>query len=218
MKQVLRRSLLVAGLVALSLQQAVAGGSQFIDNMPQLTQDPDRPGAMLWQKPGFNRAAYSKVMIPPVTIFISPDSEYQGINADELKALSDGFIKAITTTLEPDIAVINEKGPGVLLVNAALTNVKVAKKSRGLLSFTPIGLLVHAAEDAAGKDISVKDAVLQIEMLDSMTGERVGVLVDNAPKTAGADLSWDSINKTFVFYAERFKSRLQGAKQASGGK
>ena len=74
----INRFLLMAGILALSMQPALAGSVPFIDNMPQLSKDPDRVGAMIWQKPGVDRAAYTRVMIEPVTIFISPDSEYQG--------------------------------------------------------------------------------------------------------------------------------------------
>jgi hypothetical protein len=92
--------------------------------------------------------------------------------------------------------------------------VKLAKKKRGLLSFTPIGLVVHAAEDVAGENIELKDARLEMEMLDSVSGERLGVLVDKAPETkADEKLSWDSIKATFAFYAERFKSRMQAAEK-----
>lgn len=205
------RSLVVAGVLALSMQHALAGDSQFIDNMPELSQDPDRAGAMIWQKPGLRREDYTQVVIEPVTIFISPDSEYQGLDADELKALADGFRDALTQTLEPDIRVVSTGGPGVAYLRAALTNVKLVKKKRGLLGYTPIGLVVTAARDAAGARISLKDAVLEIELLDSASGERLGVLVDKAPTTAGDELSWNSIKRTFVYYAERFKARMQAA-------
>ena len=135
------RSLLLAGILALSMQPAIAGNSGFIDNMPPLTPDPERPGAMIWQKPDLNRAAYTRVMGEPITIFISPDSEYKGLDADELKALTHGFQEAMIMTVEPEIPVVHKPGPGVAYVRAALTNVKLAKKKRGLLGYTPVGLV-----------------------------------------------------------------------------
>lgn len=206
MQKICNQALLALGILALSLNPAIAGSSKFIDNMPKLEQDPDRAGAMSWVKPDVDRAAYTKVMIEPVTIFISPDSEYQGLNADELKALADGFHEAITKALEPEVNVVNQGGPGVLYVRAAITNVKVAKKKRGLLGYTPIGLVAGAV---TGPNVSLKDAVLEIETLDSVSGDRMGVLVDKAPVTTGnEELSWDSINNTFTYYAERYKSRM----------
>ena len=205
MKKNTCRSLLVAGVLALTLQQAVAGGSGFIENMPALTQDPDRAGAMIWEKPGVNRADYTRVQIEPITIFISPDSEYQGLSADELKSLADGFREAVTKALEPEVPVVSQGGAGVLYVRAAITNVDVAKKKRGLLGYTPVGLVAGAV---TGPSVSLKHAVLEIETLDSVSGERVGVLVDKAPETGSEKLSWDSINKTFAYYAARFKLRM----------
>lgn len=199
--------LLLAAVLGFQLNAVRA--SDFIENMPELTQDPDRSGAMIWLKPGLDRSVYTRVMIEPITIFISPDSEYKGLDANNLKTLADGFQEAITKTLEPEVPVVNQGGKGVLYVKAALSNVKLAKKRRGLLSFTPIGLVVHAAEDAAGADISLKDAVLEIETLDAVSGERVGVLVDKAPETGNEKLSWDSITSTFKYYAERFKTHIQ---------
>jgi hypothetical protein len=203
------RFLLAGAALALSLQQAVAGDSGFIADMPELTQDADRAGAMIWVKPDVDRAAYTRVMIEPITIFISPDSKYQGLSADELKKLADDFVAALTKELEPEIPVVSQAGPGVLYVRAALTNVEVKKKKRGLLGYTPVGLVAGAV---TGPHLSLKNAVLEIESLDAVSNERVGVLIDKAPTGAeGEELSWDSINQTFAFYAKRFKERTQAA-------
>lgn len=216
MKRVFCSSVLLAGLMALPLPQIFAGASQFIENMPMLSPDPERAGAMIWEKPGLNRASYTKVMLDPITIFISPDSEYKGINAEELKKIADRFTQAITKALEPDIPVIDEKGPGVLYVRAALTNMKVAKISRGLLEFSPFGLLV---DSSAGPPYILKETILEIEMIDSMSGERMAVLVDKAPGGLNVEKpSWNAVNKTLVFYAERFKARIEADRKKRGNK
>lgn len=81
-----------------------------------------------------------------------------------------------------------------------------------MFGYTPIGFVIDEAKAAVGANISLKDAELQIEILDSVSGERLGVLIDKAPKKNDEkNLSWDSINQTFVYYAERFKSRMQAA-------
>ncbi|MBY4679146.1 DUF3313 domain-containing protein [Marinobacterium arenosum] len=207
MNPLFRRLSSITALLLLLAQPAVA--SDFIDDMPPLDRDPDRIGAMIWEKPGFDRASYTRVMIEPITIFISPDSEYKGLDAAELKELADSFHETAIKTLEPEVPVVSQGGEGVLYIRAALTNVKLKKKKRGLLGYTPIGLVATAVKGGTG--VSLKDAELEIETLDSVTGERLGVLVDVAPKAAGEKLSWESIEKTFGYYAERFKSRLQAA-------
>lgn len=186
--------------------------SGFIDNLPAMQPDPDRADATIWQSPDFRRSDYAKVVLEPVTLFIDPDSEYKGLNADELKRLADGFRKTVTQVLQPDIPVVDTAGKDVLHVRAALTDVRVRKKKPGPLSFTPIGMIVTAVEDAAGR-VSVQKATLEVELLDSMTGKRLGVSVDHAPGKEKPDeeaVSWGQIKGTLEFYARRLKQRLTG--------
>lgn len=213
MNTLINRSL-SAAVLALSLTSAFAAESPFIEDMPQLSPDADRPGAMIWEKPGFDRAAYSRVMIEPITIFISPESPYKGVKADDIKALSDSFNEVVAKSLEPEIPVVNQGGPGVIYIRAALTNVKVAEKKRSLLGYTPVGFVVTtAARSAAGGKLTLKDAALEVELFDPVSGERLGVLIDKAPKAADdKEMSWEAIDKTLTYYAERFKARMQAAK------
>lgn len=100
-----------------------------------------------------------------------------------------------------------------MYIRAALTNVKVAKKKRGLLGYTPIGFVVTSVAHSGVGGISLKDAVLEIETFDPVSGERLGVLVDKAPKTADdKEMSWEAVDKTLTYYATRFKARMQAAK------
>lgn len=201
-------------VVALSVPQALAVNSDFIENLPQLSPDKEHSGGMIWEKPGLDRSKYTRVMIEPITIFVSPDSPYKGMSPTELKALSDKFLEVVLKTLEPDVPVVSQPGPGVVYLRPALVDVSLAKKKRGLLGYTPVGLVVVAVADAAGARISLKQARLEIEALDSVTGERVAVIVDNSPKGAESEkLSWDSIERTFQYYAERFKARMKVAQR-----
>ena len=137
-----KRAILFAGALLLSLQAAVAAESGFIDSPPQLAPDADRAGALIWNKPGIDPAVYKKVLIEPITIFVSPDSQYKGLNASDLKALADGFNETLIKTLGPEITAASQAGPGVVYLRVALTNVKLAKEKRGLLGYTPVGLVV----------------------------------------------------------------------------
>jgi len=209
----------LAMMVAPALGLAATGSSEFLDIHPQLKPDPDRPGALMWQKPGFDRAKYSKVMFEPLSIFIASDSEYKGFTADDATALSSGFRDTVVRVLEPEIPVVSVAGSGVLHVRAALTGVKLKKEKRGLLGYTPIGIVVTAAQDAAGKRVSLESATLEMEVYDASTGEPLAVIVDSRPKTeAGGkeELSWKSIEETFRFYATRFKSRMLAARERPG--
>jgi len=205
---------IVIGLVAMP---AIADESYsgFIDNYPELKADADRPGSSKYEKTGFNPASYGKVMLSPITIFMHPKSDYQGLDAGHVSSLSTGFIDILTEELEPEIAVVDQPGKGVLVARIAITNLKAKKKKRGLLSFTPIGLAVTAAQGSAGRNLKLKDAGLEIELLDGVTGEQLAVLIDKqalADEEGNTEQSWSGIETTLAFYAKRFKERLESGK------
>jgi hypothetical protein len=188
--------------------------SGFIDDMPEMSSDKDRPGALIWEKSELDRSAYTKVMIEPITIFIDPKSKYKGIDADQLKALSDEFNNTITESLEPDIPIVSKAGEGVMYIRAAITNVRLKKKKRGLLSYTPVGFVARTVTDLAGKNINLVSAMLEAEVFDSKSGERLMVLIDTKPVETGEKKkqSWDDIQATLRFYAIRFRQRMEAAK------
>jgi len=49
--------------------------------------------------------------------------------------------------------VVHEPGPGIMYVRFAVTNLYLKKKKRGLLSYTPMGFVVHSTMQAAVRDL-----------------------------------------------------------------
>jgi hypothetical protein len=209
---------LLAGMAVVGAPAlAQSGGSGFIQNMPaDMQPDPAGPGSLRWQSPAANLASYDKVLLQPLTVYVSPDSKEKGLDPDALKSLADSFRSILINQLEPAYPVVDNAGPGVLVVRPALTNVHLEKKSRGLLTFTPVGMLAHAARDAHSKGFALEKAVLEAEVLDGVTGERVSVLVDRSPeKTGGKDadkIDWSRMESALSFYAQRMKQRLDKAR------
>lgn len=211
---------LLAALTATSLpawSQSAASG--FMSNLPALQPDAAGPGSLRWMAPTANLANYDKVLLEPLTIYIAPDSEEKGLNPDALKSLADEFHKLVSNQLEPAYPVVNKPGAGVLVLRPALTNVQVKKKSRGLLSFTPIGLVAYAAREAYAKEYSLEQAALEVEVLDGTSGERIGVLIDRSPEKTNVNedkkLDWSRIEETYTFYAKRLQQRLDAARSGA---
>jgi hypothetical protein len=188
--------------------------SGFLEDYPTLEADKDRKGALIYRKPGVALKNYTKIMIDPMEIWYAPDSKYKGIKPDELKALADAFRESLVSALEPTYPVVSKPGPDVLRLRIAITNVYVKKKKKSILSFTPVGLVVTGAKALAGKNISLVDATIEAEMLDSQSNGRLGVLIDRQSDSAEKKkkkkmkTSWENVEKTLQFYAERFRSRM----------
>lgn len=195
--------------------------SGFLENYPDFKPDEDRKGALTYRVPGYDLKPYSKIILAPVEIWIAPDSKYKGIKPDELKALADAFRQAIIAELEPTYPVVSKPGPDVLGIRVAITNLKMTKKKRGLLGYTPVGLVVSAGAKRLGSNMSLEDAAIEAEVLDSQTNKRLGAIIDYQSKTGkkksslnklkatqSGQTSWEKIQQTLQFYAKRFRERM----------
>jgi len=188
---------------------AAGANSGFLEDYSGLKADPDRQGAMRYVKQGVDLKKYNKIAIAPIEIWYHPQTAYKGISPDDLKLLADSFRALIVKELEPDYPVVGSPGSDVLLVSMAITNVKMKKKGRSLLNFTPVGFALYTVKDAAGANVILDDAVIEVELLDSSTGERLGILVDRQKSTAKkGKASWQELEKALTFYAQRFRQRM----------
>ena len=192
---------------------AAPSHTAFIEGKIAFEADPDRKGAYRYIKKGVDLGDYDRVAIAPIEVWVHPDSPYQGIQASSFKVITDEMRQVLSDTLEPDYPVVNKAGPKTLGLRLAITGVKLKKKKRGFLSFTPIGLVATAAQDEVASRTTLSDAVIEAELLDAKTGERLGVLVDQSLATEfkGETQSWDEIKSMLTFYAQRFKARLDKA-------
>jgi hypothetical protein len=83
------------------------------------------------------------------------------------------------------------------------------KKKRGLLGYTPVGLVVTAAGNLAGMRMELASATIEAEVLDGGTNEQLGALIDPfSSDTKDEEVSWENIEKQLTFYAKRLRARL----------
>ena len=121
-------------------------------------------------------------MIDQPEFVIASDSKYKGVKPDEAKAVADAWraLIADTVTKNGRLFVVDQPGPDVLYVRMAASNVHLAKKKRGLLGYTPAGLVVGGAV-AAGQDMQQKiilqDMNLEFEFMDSQSQEVLAAIV-----------------------------------------
>jgi hypothetical protein len=188
--------------------------SDFIERPPAMEPIPDMQGAWHWNKPGVDFKSYDKALLTDILIFIAPDSEFKGIDADQMKILSDSMRAVMIEALEPDTPVVSKAGPGVILLRIAITNVHLGKPKHRVGQYLPIGLAVSGIKKLAGKskNLSLKDASVEAEMFDPQTGERLAVRIDTNPlRSATGDeseeMSWETIEESLNVYGNRFRDR-----------
>jgi len=187
--------------------------SGFLETYPKMHPDPKRPGASIYIAPGTSLKGLARVRIDPILIWYAKDSQYQGIDPNELAAVTNNFRRALTKHLEPRFPVVDTAGPDVLELRIALTNVVAEEKKRGILGYTPVGFVIGAVNDAAtaGPNLNIRSATVEAELLDA-NGKQLAVVVDPlvTDGTNTMALSWSDIAKIMDDAGKRLRARMDG--------
>ncbi len=169
--------LVVGALACLLLFTPHAFGqfSGFLEEYPELLPLENVP-ALVWKAPEVDKK-YRAVLYDSPEIFLDPESEYKGIQPDAIKALSDALREILeTNAAERGLEVTDEAGPHVLRVRSALTNVYFKRRSRSGVRY-PTSYSAFQLRAAMGREVSLVEATLEYEALDSETGLRLGVVI-----------------------------------------
>lgn len=201
--------------------------SGFLSDYSKLEVDPTGRVAQLWYvvPGGLERLEdYDALMIDQPEIFVAEDSKYKGMKPDQMTALAEAFREILVEELEQDYRIADAAGPSVMLMRVALGDVYMKKKGRGLFSYTPVGAVVHAAKKAAIDDLTKKleliEVTLEMELLDSQSGEQLAALVNKRGQAKDKELGlkeeeaeWEKVEELMQVYASRLHCRLNNARQ-----
>lgn len=106
--------------------------SGFLTDYKALAPSPGAEGTLCWRQPGLDLKAYDKVLINRIVVTLKADQQ-QGIDPTELKALVDYFHASLVKALKPQMQVVEQPGPGVIVLRIALTNLVPTQVSRSLM-------------------------------------------------------------------------------------
>ena len=168
-------------------------------------------------------ADYNAIFVDQPEIFVAADSKYKGAKGDQLKALADVARLATMERLEANgYTIATEPGANSLYFRWALTDLYLQKKKRGILSYTPVGFVVHATAQAAVRDlwkkIDIAELRLEMEFSDFVTAEILGAAVTRrhglrkAKGQKAEIVSWQHLDALFKTVGERFACVLDNAR------
>ena len=163
-------------------------------------------------------ANYSAVMIDQPEIFVAPNSKYKGMKPDDMKQLADAFRSSMAASLSTTYMIVDQPGPSVLYVRFAISNVQLKKHKKGLLGYTPIGLVAGAAKSAMTSDftkkIDLKGLTMEVEVLDSISEEQLAALLETRSGKKDEPASWAELEALIAVYSQRIGCRLDNARRA----
>jgi hypothetical protein len=141
--------------------------SGFLASYDELRADPADDSLLWWERDGFDWSAYRGVILEPIAVYYRPEASDREIRPDELKALSNSFRDAVVAHLGDDYRVTDEPAADVLRIRCAITDVIAVRPALNAVT----SLVAFVAVDVGG-------AAIEVEFLDSLTGERLATGVD----------------------------------------
>jgi hypothetical protein len=190
------------------------GYSGFLDSYPEFHPGPEGGVDLVYLKEGVDFKKYNKVMLDNIIFFTDPNAQFKGVEADELKKLEDSFHSALKKELEkeyPYVAypIVNEPGPDVMKLRVAVTTLNPGRPAvcGAAMAVVPIRLTVGEVKKAiTGEEFGAGSASIEVEILDSITNERIAAAIDKYSESQEACLEKEgAAHEAFGFWAKRLR-------------
>jgi Protein of unknown function (DUF3313) len=223
---------LLAGLLLAGCAQTVAPGPDIIQRAQGETPAPppptgflgndyslltpptagsDQNAALRYINPSANWASYNKIMIAPVTFWAADDSK---ISAADQQALCNYMYNVLVTDLGKTFTIVDQPGPGVIKVSAALTDASSAVPVlRSISVVVPQARAMSVIKMAAtGTYAFVGSAQGAIKFNDSVSGQLLAAAVDK--RVGGASIKnvavwqWGDAENAMDYWGNEIDQRL----------
>ena len=190
--------------------------SGFLGDYSQLQKGTGDEAKLLYLNPAATWASYTKVYIEPIELWKSddPDSALGKLSKENQDLLVSYFYTSMSNALSKNYQIVNQAGPGVLVVHSAITQAEKSRPVMNLVSTVmPIGLaLSYAKQIALGTAMNVGEVQVEAEVLDGATNQRLAAAVDRRAGTKALrtkfDGSWGDVLLAFDYWSQRLDDRL----------
>jgi len=210
-------SLLLSGLAGLTScaitdQADEVTPSGFLDDVSQLRAGVGGEARLVYRAPGLDLSSYRAVLVETVEVW--PTIENAAAPKKELERLAVLLRRTLIDRLERDHRVVPNRGEGVLVVRAALT--EAAGSNVPLDAATaviPIARAISVGQKlATGTHAFVGSAAVEAEVLDGGSGERLMAGIDRRvgnKVVRDAFSEWGDVEGAFDAWADQLAKRLR---------
>jgi hypothetical protein len=195
---------IVTLMVATGCAKPKVRQSGFLGEYPPFQQGPKGGADRVYSREGVDFTVYKKIMMDQVVFYLKKDTKHHGVNPDSLEKLADEFHMAMADALKGSYPIVDKPGADVLRIRFAVTNIVPSQ-----ILMRPTGSSLSAGVSTF---VSVGDASIEAELLDSLTNKRIGAAMDRrigteTQSTAAMD-EWKDIKEAFRFWAQRLLTWL----------
>jgi hypothetical protein len=164
-----------------------------------------------------NLHKYIAVIIDPVDVYLSSDADDAKVPPKARAAISKYFHKSLNDAVTSAFPVVDQPGPLVLRLRAAVIGVDAGREIAA--ADRP-----ENADDALDRTINIDKVTLEMELIDSVTGEQIAAVVDRENLGAGAEVGavnfsrlekWEEARDAFDGWAHRLRVFLDASHELS---
>ena len=172
-----------------------------------------------------NWSKYTKIWIKPVELWKSddPESKINKMDEETQKMLTQEAYNALYEALTNNFQIVDQGGPDVLIVRAAITDGRPSKPVINFITsvYLPLKVISFGKRLITGTDIGVGVVIVEAEFLDGQTGQRVCAAMDARAGTKALrtkfNSTWNDAKLAFEWWGQRMDKRLMLFKQGDFG-
>ena len=176
--------------------------SGFLGDYTALKPDPDIEGEMLTYVSADamkNLRRYIACIVDPVEVYVDTEADPSLVPDLGREAVANYFRHALVDAVSDAYPVVDSPGPLVLRVRAAIVGLDVGGE------VAPLELPSGESVETLGRAITIEKVGVEVELVDSESGERIAAAVDRANLGTGAEVGVENFSRT---------ERYQEAKEA----
>ena len=187
--------------------------SGFLEDYSILHMGKDGEALLMYTNTKSNFGSYTKVLVNPVTLWKTEKSQLEEVSKEDQQRLADEFMKGLVEALKTDYEIVHVPGPGVMRIEAAITEAEEAWVTADVVStiYPTARILSGVKYLSTGTESFVGKASGEWKITDSQTGE---ILLAGVDKRAGGKTvvggfsTWDDVEQAYKFWANQLLFQL----------
>jgi hypothetical protein len=126
--------------------------------------------SMRWISPSLKKGQYSAVMIDPIAYYPAPPADSQ-VPQKTIQALPTYLMQQLRNNLGSNIEIVQQAGPGVLRLRAAITGVDTPTEGLQAYEVIPVALVFAGVTTATGHRDHNTLVYMEAQLIDSQSGD-----------------------------------------------
>jgi Protein of unknown function (DUF3313) len=191
--------------------EASAASGFFGDKLALLQPGKEGQAAMVYVNPDVHWTQYNKIMLEPVEFW---DDTNSSISPSDQHMLTAYFYNQLKTELEKNFVLVDQGGPGVIVLQVALVNASAATPGlRSVSVVVPQLRILNAAQSlATGSYAFVGSAQAEMKATDAVTGQLLAAAIDKRAGgialSSAAQWKWGDAQNAMNYWADKISTRL----------